>query len=265
MSDKGQIEKRLMAPDDAELRVTKDDSPKIEGYAARFNKWSGDLGGFVERIAPGAFDRVLGNDVRCLRNHNPDNLLGRTASGTLRLSQDHAGLRFVCSPPNTAPARDCIQSIERGDTSGCSFAFIVGEDTWDKEGTVLRRTIDSVAELLDVGPVTYPAYPDTAVLVSQRARNIAAQARALPQNRLPGVDDVEGWLEAADRHGKAGHWRLASANRELAMIAAGEAGLATPAPRQRGQARRKARLADVYNRGRRPEHRHGRGETAMLS
>src|SRR5882672_2003174 len=55
-----------------------------EGYAAKFGKWSQDLGGFREMIAPSAFNRALleKQDVRCLLNHNPSVIFGRTASGT---------------------------------------------------------------------------------------------------------------------------------------------------------------------------------------
>ncbi len=39
----------------------------ITGYAAIFNSFSEDLGGFVERIDPQAFDTVMQDDVRMLK------------------------------------------------------------------------------------------------------------------------------------------------------------------------------------------------------
>ena len=49
----------------------------VMGHAAIFNTLSEDLGGFRERIEPGAFDGVLENDVRAYFNHDPNYLLGR--------------------------------------------------------------------------------------------------------------------------------------------------------------------------------------------
>ena len=158
------VERRVFAADDAELRVTNDDEPQIVGYAARFGKWSEDLGGFREKIKAGAFDSVVGDDVRCLRNHNPDLLLGRTAAGTLVINANAKGLKFLNTPPNTVTGRETMESIRRGDITGCSFSFRVAKDEWheDKAGRV-ERTILEFERLFDVGPVTYPAYPDTSV------------------------------------------------------------------------------------------------------
>ena len=157
-------ERRILAVDDIELRISDDEKPKIMGYAAKYNKWSFDLGGFTERIKAGAFDGVLKNDVRALKNHDPNLLLGRTTSGTLRLESTSTGLRFEIDPPNTNTGKDTIEEIRRKDITGCSFAFTVEGDEWknNEDGTV-QRTITKVGKLFDVGPVTYPAYPDTTV------------------------------------------------------------------------------------------------------
>lgn len=137
------------------------ESRSIVGYGAVFNTLSENLGGFREKIAPGAFDTVLNDDVRGLINHNPGHVLGRTASGTLRLSIDAQGLRYDIDPPDTQYARDLLVSMERGDVKESSFRFVVDEDKWeeDEEGRIVR-TIIKISRLLDVGPVTYPAYPD---------------------------------------------------------------------------------------------------------
>lgn len=149
-----------------EFRVLKEDGKSsLEGYAARFDKWSEDLGGFKEKIARGAFKKALkDSDVRALFNHNADYVLGRSTAGTLALKEDKKGLLMVNDPPSTQWARDLMVSVDRGDISQMSFGFTVDKDEWkeDKEGRV-TRTIHEVGRLLDVSVVSFPAYPDTSV------------------------------------------------------------------------------------------------------
>lgn len=139
----------------------------IRGYAARFNSPSEPIGGrFVERIAPGAFDEVLGQDVRALINHDPSLILGRSTAGTLRLSVDAQGLAYEVDLPDTAYARDLATSIARGDISQSSFAFTLEPDgeVWSRTDEGMRvRTLVKFKRLLDVSPVTYPAYPEASV------------------------------------------------------------------------------------------------------
>jgi len=160
------IERRILPVDDIELRVSDGDEPKLSGYAAKYGKWSLDLGGFVERIKAGAFDEALEKcDIRCLKNHDPNLLLGRTTSKTLRLNSNSVGLHFEDDVPGTTTGKDVVEEIRRKDITGCSFSFTVASDEWkytDDDGPV-QRTITKIDELFDVGPVTYPAYPDTAV------------------------------------------------------------------------------------------------------
>jgi HK97 family phage prohead protease len=119
-----------------------------------------------ERIEKGAFDKALkdGGDVLALFNHDTAQLLGRTASGTLKLSVDAVGLRYEVDVPDTALGRDIATLVERGDISGSSFAFSIlpnGENiTFDKTTNLYTRTITDVV-LYDVSPVTVPAYQGT--------------------------------------------------------------------------------------------------------
>jgi HK97 family phage prohead protease len=169
--DKMDVERRIESLEDLELRVEPDADgiKKLTGYVARFNKPSEDLGGFTEKIAPGAFrDTIKGDDIRALKNHNPDWVLGRTINNTLRLKENARGLKMEVDLPDTTYARDLAVSIERGDITGQSFGFHTLEDSWEvkkRDGEEVNiRTLEKVA-LLDCGPVTFPAYPQTDVAV----------------------------------------------------------------------------------------------------
>jgi uncharacterized protein len=134
----------------------------IEGHAAVFEKLSQNLGGFVERVMPGAFTKTLKEaDIRALFNHDENLVLGRNKSGTLDLSEDDTGLYYRIRPPETSYAQDLMTVIERGDVSHSSFAFMAIDEEWGlSEQDFPRRDLLQV-HLVDVSPVTYAAYLDT--------------------------------------------------------------------------------------------------------
>jgi HK97 family phage prohead protease len=160
----------------ADCRIVKGEDGKatqLVGYAAVFDKLSEDLGGFRERIRPGAFSKVIKTcDCRALFNHDANHVLGRNVAGTLRLAEDEQGLRAEIDLPDTALGRDLPVLIERKDITGMSFTFVTGADAWDYTGAVVIRELIEIKELYDVGPVVYPAYTDTSIA-----------ARALESNR----------------------------------------------------------------------------------
>lgn len=157
-----------------ELRADERGKKKMVGYAAKYNQRSVDLGGFVEILAPGAFDRAIreSHDVRALVDHDPSKILGRTKAGTLALRTDETGLQVEVDMPDTQAARDLQVSIERGDVSGMSFGFYVVKDEWKTDDKQPTRIVQDL-ELFDVSAVTYPAYPQTEV--SMRALEHAKQ------------------------------------------------------------------------------------------
>ena len=137
----------------------------LSGYAATFNDPTA-IGGYTERIAPGAFARSLasGRDVLALLDHRADVLLGRTRSGSLKLSEDAKGLRFELSLPETAAGRDVIALAERGDLGGMSFGFVATDEAWDGDTRELRAV-----ELHEVSIVqSWPAYSQTEVSLRSR-------------------------------------------------------------------------------------------------
>ena len=136
----------------------------IEGYAALYDNET-NIGPFRETISRGAFDDVLNNDVRALMNHDPNYVLGRTGAGTLELELDDTGLKYRVHLGEQQYAKDLYESVKRGDISQSSFAFTIAEQSWNENRTV--RSVDKVATLLDVSPVTYPAYKETEGLLAR--------------------------------------------------------------------------------------------------
>ena len=148
----------------------------IFGHAALYNTRT-DLGYITEDIAPGAFDGCMGDDVRCLFNHDPDHILGRSSAGTLRLAKDERGLRFEADMPDSPIGDTVLGAVKRGDISGNSFSFTIAEDAWDYTGEKPHRTFRKVERLYDVGPVTFPAYEATEL----SARTLEAAKREEPK------------------------------------------------------------------------------------
>lgn len=196
--------------DEIEVREADADGPLIVGYAAVFNQLSENLGGFRERIAPGAFRESLaaGDDVRALWEHDPQYVLGRNVAGTLTLAEDRQGLRVAIRPPATTWAADLMTSMRRGDVNQMSFGFSVpkGGDSWEMVDGTQIRTLKRV-RLADVSVVAYPAYPTT----SAEAR---ARAQVSEQSGVDGVDAVAG-ENVADAVAQA---RLRQRQRQIKLI-----------------------------------------------
>lgn len=148
-----------------EFRASDSGPGKLAGYAAVFNRFSQNLGGFVEQVDPRAFNKTLsdGGPVFARFNHDSSLLLGTTEGGTLTLETDGTGLRYEVDLPDTSAGRDVRALAQRGDLRYSSFAFRVMPegDEWDyTPGGFLLRTLTEV-QLHDVAPVTDPAYRDT--------------------------------------------------------------------------------------------------------
>jgi HK97 family phage prohead protease len=169
----------------------------ITGYAAVFYDASDPGTAYrlwddvEERILPGAFDRaVREDDVRGLFNHEDSQLLGRTLSGTMRLSVDKRGLRYEIDAPDTQCARDLLQLLDRGDVTGSSFAFMPDDTSYrETDGVYIieRRAV----RLFDVGPVAFPAYTATEAaarsVTADHAEHLRREAQA---RRVPNGDPV---------------------------------------------------------------------------
>lgn len=155
--------------DAQEVRAKSDDdatTAEFFGHAAVFDKrtWIGPRKfGFWEQVSSGAFTKTLPEcDCRFLVNHDPNLLLARNKSGTLRLKTDTTGLVSEADlDRRQSYTNDLVISLERGDVTQMSFAFEVVKDSWELDDNDDEiRTIEEV-RLWDVSAVTYPAYEDT--------------------------------------------------------------------------------------------------------
>lgn len=148
----------------AEVRADVDGN-RLAGRAAVFGALA-KLPSHYEALARSAFDDALAgdDDVKALVNHDTSLVLGSTRAKTLRLEVDDDGLAFEVDLPDTSYARDLRELIARNDVSAMSFGFIPGKDEWSRapDGRQVR-THTSVARLVDVSPVAFPAYEGTEV------------------------------------------------------------------------------------------------------
>lgn len=185
MADKNLEIRRLTAPIEVrEVGEGDDTSEVITGYAAKFNRDSEVLGGFVrfiEQIDPHAFDQTRMDGAVANINHDSNQVLGRNGVN-LDLTVDDIGLRFTVKPTDTSYSRDLMTNIKAGVISQCSFAFTIPDDDdaqdWreaDEEGVDYRRLIRKIDRLFDVSVVTTPAYPDTEAVVDQRSMDRVKQ------------------------------------------------------------------------------------------
>ena len=179
-------------PDDNSLTVEHRADPatgakrtSIVGYAAKFGTDSLLLGDFIERLEPTAFDIVkAGKDdkgrplnTRCLFNHDPNHLLGRFPT-TMKMTVDKIGLRYECLLPESR--KDIAEMISRGDLKGSSFSFVIDPELgekWTTENGQSIRLVRKIKSLLDVSPVTYPAYDDATVAIAKRSYEVFSSGK----------------------------------------------------------------------------------------
>lgn len=181
---------------DSRLETRGDDGRWIGGYASVFMpRESRNLGGFIERVAPDAFNEARASgwrDVVCRFNHDSNYVLGTAAADTLQLRTDNVGLDYSVIPPESeTKIRELVQ---RGDIRYSSFAFRCrrGGDDWGvTDQNFPMRTLHDV-ELVDVAPVLTPAYPDATAAV----RATAPALRSLADHMQIAVDEVRMLAEA---------------------------------------------------------------------
>src|SRR5262245_2317846 len=151
-------------------------TPRLIGTAIVFNERSQDLGGFIEVIAPGAV-QYDDHALVALHNHDTSRVLGRSPR-TLVVTTDTRGLHFELDPPKSAA--DLVESVQRGDATGVSFAFSHAKDSWDMTATPPLRTIHSMRVHEISLATTFPAYAGPHVAVALRSLESARAAAPSP-------------------------------------------------------------------------------------
>lgn len=153
-----------------DVRSSGDGKMTVKGYALRFGS-TYDMGWFTEEIDRRALDGADMTDVRILFNHDPNQILGRTMSGTARVGVDDIGMWYEVDLPNSPNGQNAREAIERGDVSQSSWGFSllrndVGKsigDEWQVNGGKKHRRITAIDTVYDASPVVYPANPDTSI------------------------------------------------------------------------------------------------------
>ena len=129
-------------------------------------------GRFIEVIDDGALTDTDLKDVRFLVNHNTDMIpLARS-----RNNNENSTMQLMVVPgvgmmirvdldtENNAEARSLYSAVERGDISGMSFMFTVDKEHWeDARGELPVRHVRSIARVLEVSAVTFPAYETSSI------------------------------------------------------------------------------------------------------
>jgi len=202
-----------------EARAAGDGRPvRIGGYAAKFNIYSRNLGGFVEQVNPTFFNKSRGDgwpDVLARFNHDDSQLLGTTMGRTLSLAVDNVGLSYEVEPPPSM--RHVVELVERGDVQKSSFAFRTLEDDWTttEDGGPLRSLVTGV--LVDVAPVVLPAYVDTSAGLRSLAQKFGADLEEV--RSLADAGELRRFFTRTDNNGPAPKPRMFGAAAATALMA----------------------------------------------
>lgn len=183
------IERRSTATG-VEMRAT-DTGTTLRGYAVRFGS-EYNMGWFTEEVSPEAFRNADMTDVRVLKNHDPNQVLGRTKSGTARTGVDTQGLWYEVDLPNSPDGENMRVAAERGDIDQSSWGFrmAVGGDRWEKRNGKQHRTLVDVSVVYDTSPVTFPANPDTSVAKRSMEMNSGTPSGLDPNQKSDSISYV---------------------------------------------------------------------------
>lgn len=157
---------------------------RITGRPIVYNSRTDIAGLFDEIIEEGALNNADLRDVRFLVNHDLSKIpLARSrnnnGNSTMQLRVDSAGMEIDVNldTENNADARALYSAVSRGDITGMSFMFAVGDEEWDNIDTDHpTRRIKEISSVVEVSAVTFPAYASTSI--NARSQEALESAKA---------------------------------------------------------------------------------------
>ena len=149
-------------------------------------------GTFDEQFAPGSFKRSLGLRTPKLQfDHGTHPMIGSLPIGDIRkIWETKRGLEVeaqIFEADLFAPLREAIASQA---IDGMSIRFRPTKVESDESGDVELRTITE-AELIELGPVIFPAYPSTTVDLRHFDMDSKSDRRRLAEALLAGVHTAD--------------------------------------------------------------------------
>jgi HK97 family phage major capsid protein len=133
---------------------------KLEGIAVVFNQ-PAQIGNTTEVIAPEALRGVDLSDIVLITNHDGAGIPLARSPKTLSLEITEKGLEMRAELPDTEAGRAVYEAVKRGDLSQMSFAFDIGDITFDE--ATQTRTITQISKIYEISIVNYAAYKQTSI------------------------------------------------------------------------------------------------------
>jgi hypothetical protein len=205
MQEKECYEIRAYQPMLAEADANADknaDEGIIEGIPIVYDKPTIIAGVYEEVILPTAVqDSAIDRNTFLTYNHLSDKKpLARVKNGSLSFDNLSDGLHMQAKLNlQRTDAKDLYLAISDGCIDKMSFCFVVGDDEWDFDGEMPKRTIKSISYIKEVSAVDEPAYDDTSIQVVQRAQeqvDAALKVVEMAKNSDSAISEVEAREEA---------------------------------------------------------------------
>jgi HK97 family phage prohead protease len=173
------------------------DGRTVVAYAAVFNtpaEISDQDGHYLESIAPGAFDKTIGEragQIGVFYNHGktlfgtPSERASMPLGNPEEIRADDRGLLTITRYNRTPLADEVLEAIRNGDITGQSFSgrFVPGKSqrSRGRDGTI-DTIVRTEISLREYGPTPMPSYKEAAI-VGVRAEELAAVIEGLDDDQ----------------------------------------------------------------------------------